>query len=126
MYDLVVLGGGSGGLNIASAAAAVGAKVALIEKHKLGGECTHTACVPSKALIQAARVAHLVRTASSYGISAATPVVDFPAVMARVRAVVKSFAGSGSGDSLRAKGIEVFFGAPAFESYDTIVVDRGV
>ncbi len=53
MYDLVVLGGGAGGLNVASAAARVGARVALVVKHQLGGECTHTACVPSKSLLQA-------------------------------------------------------------------------
>src|SRR4051794_37505000 len=60
MYDLIVLGGGSGGLNVASAAARVGAKVALVEKYKLGGECTHTACVPSKALLHAARLVRQV------------------------------------------------------------------
>ncbi len=123
MYDLVVLGGGSGGLNVASAAARVGARVALVEKSHLGGECTHTACVPSKALIQAARVVHQVRQAGDYGVRASAPEVDFAAVMARVRQVVASFAGSDSGDSLRAKGIEVFRGSPAFEAYDTVVVD---
>src|SRR4051812_18779966 len=71
MYDLVVLGGGSGGLNVATAAARVGARVALVEKAKLGGECTHSACVPSKALIEAARLAHQIRHASSYGLRVA-------------------------------------------------------
>jgi pyruvate/2-oxoglutarate dehydrogenase complex dihydrolipoamide dehydrogenase (E3) component len=123
MYDLVVLGGGSGGLNVATAAARVGAKVALVEKFRLGGECTHTACVPSKALIQAARAVHQARTAGAYGIRVDPPEVDFAAVMARVRSVVAHFAGSDSGNSLRAKGIDVFRGSPAFESYDTVVVD---
>ncbi|MGE5755903.1 MAG: dihydrolipoyl dehydrogenase family protein [Planctomycetaceae bacterium] len=123
MYDLVVLGGGPGGLNVASAAARVGARVALVEKSHLGGECTHTACVPSKALIQAARVVHQVRAAGEYGVRTPAPEVDFAAVMARVRRVVADFAGSDSGDSLRARGIEVFRGSPAFEAYDTVVVD---
>src|SRR5262245_10407078 len=105
MYDLVVIGGGAGGLNVASAAAAAGAKVALVEKFKLGGECTHTACVPSKALIAAARLAHDARRAGEFGVRVAPPEIDFPAVMARVREVVQGFAGSGSGDSLRARGI---------------------
>ncbi|MEO6809711.1 MAG: FAD-dependent oxidoreductase, partial [Isosphaeraceae bacterium] len=123
MYDLVVLGGGAGGLNVASAAARIGAKVALIEKHKLGGECTHTACVPSKALIHAARLAHLARTAGAFGIRVGDVEVDFAAVMERVQDVVASFAGSDSGDGLRAKGVDVYRGSPAFEAYDSVVID---
>ncbi len=123
MYDLVVLGGGSGGLSVASAAARVGAKVALIEKYRLGGECTHTACVPSKALIEAARLAHRIRSADALGIRVGSIDVDFGAVMNRVRAVVSEFAGSGSGGSLRAKGIDVYQGSPVFEAYDTVLVD---
>src|SRR4051812_20335079 len=123
MYDLVVLGGGSGGLNVATAAARVGAKVALIEKHRLGGECTHTACVPSKALIKAANVVHAIRTAGGYGVRVGAPEVDFAAVMARVRRVVAGFAGSDSGRSLEARGIDVYRGSPAFEAYDTVVLD---
>jgi pyruvate/2-oxoglutarate dehydrogenase complex dihydrolipoamide dehydrogenase (E3) component len=123
MYDLVVLGGGSGGLTVATAAARVGAKVALIEKRRLGGECTYSACVPSKALIRAARLTHDIRSADRFGIRAGIPEVDFGAVMARVRSVVNDFAGSDSGESLRAKGIDVFRGSPAFEAYDTVLVD---
>lgn len=123
MYDLVVLGGGAGGLNVASAAAKIGAKVALVEKHKLGGDCTHAACVPSKALIQAARLAHLARTAGAFGIRVGDVEVDFAAVMERVQDVVTSFAGTDSGDGLQAKGIDVFRGSPAFEAYDSVVID---
>jgi pyruvate/2-oxoglutarate dehydrogenase complex dihydrolipoamide dehydrogenase (E3) component len=123
MYDLVVLGGGAGGLNVAVAAARVGAKVALVEKHRLGGECTHTACVPSKALIQAARLAHQIECAGAYGLRVAPPEIDYAAVMGRVRSVVAEFAGSDSGASLRAQGIEVYRGSPAFESYDTVLID---
>ncbi|SIN80256.1 Pyruvate/2-oxoglutarate dehydrogenase complex, dihydrolipoamide dehydrogenase (E3) component [Singulisphaera sp. GP187] len=121
MYDLVVLGGGSGGLSVATMAARFGAKVALIEKNELGGECTHSACVPSKALIEAARLVHAIRTADRFGIRVAAPEVDFPAVMARVRALVAEFAGSG--DSLKAQGIDLFRGSPAFEAYDTVLID---
>ncbi len=123
MYDLVVLGGGAGGLSVALEAARVGARVALIEKYTLGGECTHSACVPSKGLIQAARLVHQIRSAGDFGIRVAAPKVDFAAVMARVRAVVYRFAGSDSGDSLRARGIDVYRGSPAFEAYDTVILD---
>jgi pyruvate/2-oxoglutarate dehydrogenase complex dihydrolipoamide dehydrogenase (E3) component len=123
MYDLVVLGGGPGGLSAAKLAARLGARVALVEKAKLGGECTHAACVPSKALVEAARRVHQIRTAGSLGINVPTPTVDFPAVMARIRALIAEFSGSGSGDSLRAEGIDVVRGTPAFEAYDTVLVD---
>lgn len=123
MYDLVVLGGGSGGLSVATAAARVGARVALIEKQHLGGECTYSACVPSKALVQAARVAHLVRTSDRYGVRTPPADIDFPAVMKRVRAVVSEFAGSDSGESLRARGIDVFRGSAVFTAYDTLLLN---
>ncbi len=122
-YDLMVLGGGSGGLNVAGAAAAVGAKVALVERFRLGGECTFTACVPSKGLIEAARIAHQARLAGGFGIRIPPPEVDFPAVMARVRSVVDGFAGSDSDEVMRARGIEVIHGSPRFTAYDTVEVD---
>lgn len=123
MYDLVVLGGGSGGLNVAAMAARVGARVALVEKHQLGGECTHTACVPSKALIHAARLVQDIRSAGSYGIQVGEPKVDFSAVMGRVRSVVGGFSADETAEVLGEKGIEVLFGSPAFEAYDTVLVD---
>jgi pyruvate/2-oxoglutarate dehydrogenase complex dihydrolipoamide dehydrogenase (E3) component len=123
MYDLVVIGGGPGGLSVATAGARLGARVALVEKHALGGECTHTACVPSKALLEAARLAHQIRGAAGYGLRVVGPEVDFAAVMGRVRAVVTEFGGTGTGDSLRARGIDVFLGTPSFEAYDTVVID---
>jgi pyruvate/2-oxoglutarate dehydrogenase complex dihydrolipoamide dehydrogenase (E3) component len=123
MYDLVVIGGGAGGLSVATAAARIGASVALIERAKLGGECTHSACVPSKTLIRSARAAHEVRIAGRFGIRVVGPVVDFPAVMERVRSAVAGFAREETVEALAAKGIDVFSGAAAFEAYDTVVVD---
>ena len=79
--------------------------------------------MPSKGLIQAARLVHQIRSAGDFGIRVAAPKVDFAAVMARVRAVVDRFAGSDSGDSLRARGIDVYRGSPAFEAYDTVILD---
>ena len=123
MYDIVVIGGGAAGLNVASAASRIGAKVALIEKAKLGGECTNTACVPSKALLRAARIAHEIRLANEFGIHPGEVRVDFPAVMARVRAVVESFRAGETAERLSKKVIEVIAGSPRFESYDTVVID---
>jgi pyruvate/2-oxoglutarate dehydrogenase complex dihydrolipoamide dehydrogenase (E3) component len=123
MYDLVVLGGGAGGISAATAAAKLGAKVALIEKKSLGAENLGSASVPSKTLIHSAWVARQVKMADRFGIRAADPLVDFTAVMARVRAVVQEVATSASAESLRAKGIDVYHGSPKFEAYDTITVD---
>ena len=123
MYDVIVIGGGSGGLNVAGAAARIGASVALVEKHKLGGECTFTACVPSKALLHAAKLAHETRRAGEFGIRTGTVEVDFPAVMDRVHGVVASFAESDSADVMRGRGIDVYFGSPRFDAYDSILLD---
>ena len=85
MYDLVVIGGGTAGLVCAAGAAGLGARVALVERARLGGDCLNTGCVPSKAMLRSARVVAEVRRGASLGIqSSAQP--DFPAVMARLRA----------------------------------------
>src|SRR2546427_8037948 len=85
-FDLIVLGGGVAGLNLTSAAAQLGLKVALIEKSaKLGGDCLHFGCVPSKTLIASAKVARQVRTAANFGLRAELAEVDLARVMARVR-----------------------------------------
>src|SRR5438045_502535 len=84
-FDLVIIGAGSGGLVAAGFAAQIGARVALVEKNRIGGDCTWTGCVPSKALLKAAKVAHEVRTAGRFGIGAGEPVVE----MARVREYVR-------------------------------------
>lgn len=123
MDDLIVIGGGSGGLNLASAAAAVGARVTLVEKFRLGGECTFSACVPSKALIEAARAVQQIRLASRFGLRVPEPEIDFAAVMDRVRSVVEQFAATDSASHLERKGIRVVFGDPEFEAYDTLLVE---
>jgi len=85
--NLVVIGAGSAGLVSAYIAAAVKAKVTLVEKHRMGGDCLNTGCVPSKALIKTARVLAQIRNAQSYGIRHASAEVDFAEVMARVQRV---------------------------------------
>lgn len=123
MYDLVVIGGGSGGLGVAAAAARVGARVAVVEKQRPGGEATLSACVPSKGLVQASRRLHQVRTAGSLGLKVGPVELDFPAVLARARSVAEELARDVSAESLKARGIEVFHGTASFEAYDTVRVD---
>ena len=88
--NLLVIGAGSGGLVASLIAAAVKAKVTLVEKHQMGGDCLNTGCVPSKALIRSAAVAHQCNTAESYGLRNVSAEVDFAAVMERVQDVVKA------------------------------------
>lgn len=108
--NLVVIGGGAAGLVTAYIAAAVRAKVTLVEGHRMGGDCLNTGCVPSKALIKSARVAQGVRHASRYGIGNAAPTVDFPAVMRRVRQVIGDIAPHDSVERYTSLGVEVLQG----------------
>jgi hypothetical protein len=87
VYDLVAIGGGTAGLVASGGATLLGARAALVERAYLGGDCLVTGCVPSKALIAAAAVAHAVRRAAEFGVRAGPVQVDFPAVMDRVRRV---------------------------------------
>jgi pyruvate/2-oxoglutarate dehydrogenase complex dihydrolipoamide dehydrogenase (E3) component len=126
MYDLVVIGGGSGGLTVALAAAKVGARLALVEKAPWKGQVArHGSCIPAEGLVQAAKLAHQVRSAGSFGISTGPIAVDFPAVLARVREVPAILASHPSADSLRAKGIDLYQGSAAFAAYDTIKLADG-
>ena len=108
-YNLVVIGAGSAGLVAAYAAAAAKARVALIERGEMGGDCLNTGCVPSKALLRAAKIAHESRTAGAFGFSGALA-PDFPAVMARVRATVAKVAPHDSVARYRGLGVEVIAG----------------
>jgi pyruvate/2-oxoglutarate dehydrogenase complex dihydrolipoamide dehydrogenase (E3) component len=122
-YDLVIVGAGSGGLVAARFAAQLGAKVALIEKGRIGGDCTWTGCVPSKALLKVAKVAHEIRTARRYGISTSTtsPGMDMPAVREYVRNAIASVYKFETPEMLAEEGIEVIFGAARFTDPSTIV-----
>ena len=108
--NLVVIGGGSAGLVTAYIAAAVRAKVTLVEAHRLGGDCLNTGCVPSKALIRSARLAQQMRGAASFGLAAVAPQVDFAAVMARVRQVIQAIEPHDSAERYTALGVEVLAG----------------
>ncbi|MXZ91296.1 MAG: NAD(P)-binding protein [Chloroflexi bacterium] len=106
-YDLAIIGAGSAGLTAARFAARLGKRIALIEANRVGGDCTWTGCVPSKALLHAARVAHAIRNAGRYGIAASDPSVDFRTVMSRIRAAIEQIYAAESPDALRAEGIDV-------------------
>ena len=108
--NLVVIGGGAAGLVTAYIAAAVKAKVTLVEAHKMGGDCLNYGCVPSKALIKSARIAHQMRHAENYGLSAAEPQFSFSKVMARVHAVIAAVAPHDSVARYTGLGVEVLEG----------------
>ena len=108
--DLVVIGAGSGGLVAALIAATVKARVTLIEKNKMGGDCLNTGCVPSKALIRSARHAFDLRHGSQLGFSDLEPDVDFQAVMARVQRVISTIEPNDSPERYRGLGVDVELG----------------
>lgn len=113
-YDLVVIGAGSGGLVGADFAARLGARVALIEAHRIGGDCTWTGCVPSKALLKSARVAHDMRAAERYGVMAGTPTVDLARVRDHVRSAIDAVYALETPAVLRSHGIDVVEGEAVF------------
>jgi pyruvate/2-oxoglutarate dehydrogenase complex dihydrolipoamide dehydrogenase (E3) component/uncharacterized membrane protein YdjX (TVP38/TMEM64 family) len=122
-YNLVVIGGGTAGLVAAVGAAGLGAKVALIERHLLGGDCLNYGCVPSKAIIRSARVLAELRAAPALGIKVPPGVeVDFAAVMARMRRLRAGISHHDSVRRLQELGIQVFAGPAAFAGPDTVVV----
>ena len=108
--NLVVIGGGAGGLVSAYIAAVVKAKVTLVEAHKMGGDCLNYGCVPSKALIKSAKLAHQMRHGSTYGLSDTVPVFSFKAVMARIHAVIAAIEPHDSVERYTSLGVEVLQG----------------
>lgn len=121
-YNLVVIGGGTAGLVTAIAAAGLGAKVAMIERHMLGGDCLNMGCVPSKALIRAARAAADARRGSEFGVQVAEPVVDFGAVMDRMRRLRAHIAENDSAKRFSEAGVDVYIGEGRFIDGQSISV----
>jgi pyruvate/2-oxoglutarate dehydrogenase complex dihydrolipoamide dehydrogenase (E3) component len=122
-YNLVVIGAGTAGLISAKGAAGLGAKVALIERELLGGDCLNVGCVPSKALIRSARAFAAVRDAGEYGVVVpAGAAVDFPAVMERMRRLRASISPVDSAASCRDAGVDVFLGQARFSGRDRVEV----
>ncbi len=126
-YNLVVIGGGTAGLVCAAGAAGLGAKVALVERHLLGGDCLNYGCVPSKALIRSSRAAAALREAEKYGVKVPPGAeVDFTAVMARLRGLRAHISGHDSVRRFQDLGIDVFLGAARFTGPDTVVVGKKI
>jgi pyruvate/2-oxoglutarate dehydrogenase complex dihydrolipoamide dehydrogenase (E3) component len=122
-YNLVVIGAGTAGLVSAAAAAGLGAKVALIERELMGGDCLNFGCVPSKALLRAARASAGIRHAGEYGVAGPPSlVVDFAAVMERMRRLRAELSEKDSVRRFHALGADVFIGEGRFSGPDSIEV----
>lgn len=122
-YNLVVLGGGTAGLVSAMSAAGLGARVALVEKGLLGGDCLNVGCVPSKALIRAARAAAAVRDAAQFGVlPSSSASVDFAVVMERMRRLRSEISLHDSAKRFADAGVDVFLGAGKFAGPDVLEV----
>ncbi len=122
-WDLVVVGGGTAGIVASTTAARLGARVALVEGERTGGDCLWTGCVPSKSLIAAAAVASSARTASTHGVHVGEVSVDFAQVMAGVRASIAEIAPVDSPQTLRGKGVHVLTGRARFTGQASLEVD---
>ena len=123
-YDLTIIGGGSAGLVLAVAGAKLRKKTALVEKHRIGGDCLWTGCVPSKALLKAAKVANYIRDAEKYGINAQDTTPDWQRVMDYVRGTQHTIEEEHDNpERFREMGVDVIFGNGHFESADTFIVE---
>ncbi|HHP7246034.1 MAG TPA: FAD-dependent oxidoreductase, partial [Elainellaceae cyanobacterium] len=124
-YDLVVIGAGTAGLVTAAGAAGldIGLKVALVERHLMGGDCLNVGCVPSKCIIRSSRVVADMRNAKPFGIEPPEHVeIDFPAVMARMRRLRAGLSHVDSVQRFQKIGVDVFLGDGHFSGTDTIQV----
>jgi pyruvate/2-oxoglutarate dehydrogenase complex dihydrolipoamide dehydrogenase (E3) component len=122
-YDVIAIGGGAAGLVVSAGAAGLGARTALVERERLGGECLWTGCIPSKALLAAARAAADARAATRYGIHVGTVEVDFPAVMRWVHGARAAIAPHDSPERFRGLGVDVVIGTARFVDERCIEVD---
>ncbi len=125
--DLVVVGGGPAGLVTASVAAQVGLKVTLIEKTgRLGGDCLHTGCVPSKALIHRAQLVHSARAAVETGLLSAMPEIDFGRAIDQVQGVIEQIQVHDDPERFRSHGCDVRFGKAVFRSPHEVAIDEEI
>ncbi|HYD47170.1 MAG TPA: mercuric reductase [Terriglobales bacterium] len=122
-YNLAVIGAGTAGLVTAAAAAGLGAKVALIERDLLGGDCLNVGCVPSKSLLRAARAVHQARHAGVFGVNVGDVSVDFAAVMERMRRLRAEISRNDSVARFRSLGVDVYIGHGRFAGGNSIEVE---
>ncbi len=124
-YNLVVVGGGPAGLVSALGAAGLGARVALVERHLVGGDCLNFGCVPSKALLRSAHAVHDARAASRFGARFDGDVkVDFSAVMERMRRLRSVIAEHDAADRIRTLGVDLYLGDGVFSGHGTLQVGQ--
>ena len=121
--NIVVIGAGSGGLVSALIAATVKAKVTLIERHKMGGDCLNTGCVPSKAIIKSARYQHLINNPNTYGFDQASSSFDFKKIMQRVHKIIKTIEPNDSIERYEGLGVNVITGHARVTSPYTVEVN---
>ncbi|ADZ72051.1 dihydrolipoyl dehydrogenase family protein [Polymorphum gilvum] len=119
--DICILGAGSGGLSVAAAAAAFGVEVVLVERDRMGGDCLNAGCVPSKALLAAARQAQARRSGVGFGVGETEPLVDFAAVGAHVRSVIAAIAPHDSVERFEALGVTVLKAEARFGGPDRVM-----
>jgi len=118
--DICVIGAGSGGLSVAAGAVQMGAKVVLIEKGAMGGDCLNTGCVPSKALLAAGHTAQTMRDAAAFGIKATEPEVDWAAVNQHVHSIINAIAPNDSVERFEGLGVHVIQEAASFVDKHTV------
>ena len=121
-YDLAIIGAGSVGLIAADFAVKLGARVALLERDRIGGDCTWSGCVPSKSLLKVAKVAHDLRTASTFGIQSQPPVVDMVQVREYLRSTIRQIYKATTPEALQQKGMDILLGAVSFVDPHTLTV----
>ena len=119
--DICIIGGGSGGLSVAAAAAAFGVDVVLIEKGKMGGDCLNYGCVPSKAMIAAGKHAHAIAEAPSFGVTAGEAKVNFGKVHDHIHSVIAAIAPNDSVERFRAMGVNVIEAEARFIDKNTVM-----
>ena len=122
-FDVVVLGGGAAGLFAASGTQNLGAKTCMIEKNKLGGDCTWYGCIPSKALLKSAHALSLAKRLKSFGISSGDSQYDTSKVMSHVRDIINTVSTHHPAELFEKRGIKVIFGSPKFVDSRTIEVN---
>jgi pyruvate/2-oxoglutarate dehydrogenase complex dihydrolipoamide dehydrogenase (E3) component len=118
--DICVIGAGSGGLSVAAGAAQMGARVVLIERGEMGGDCLNYGCVPSKALLAAAEAAQAQRDSDGFGVRSVEPDIDFPAVQAHIRDVIAQIAPHDSQERFEGLGVDVIRASAEFTSPKTV------
>ena len=121
-YDLLVIGGGSGGLSITSAAAQIGVKVLLVDKEAFGGDCLHYGCVPSKSLLKSAKVAQYFRDAKHYGLTSLDPPIDWNTITDRISSIQGVIQDHDSAERFQCLGADTVYGTAKFIDKHTISI----